>query len=617
MTRSSVLLFLLFPMLLWTQERYLDSLPIGLQKVDSTDVIKLVKISDYYLSRDINKSLYYIEKAKKNKVNDQKQGYIDFAYANYYYELGDFALSTKKATSAFNRLKYLDEKSILRRVQSLLLNSDKDRSNIELFEKKIKNYNRLLSEVESNYPSLELANYNLQAANISMYLQGDDFVKSVAYLQAAEDNFTQLNSQTGQAMAYIKYARYYKILFLKENKEKYFKQSLSYIYKAKEVFERLHQVNNKAYANYTLATLYCIIGNHEAAIEPYQQSLKAYKFLKNFLRAMKINEHLFISYSILEKRDLAIKVNKRGVALQDSIHFLEKKKLITDAEVRFNVEKLKAENEIKELKNKKDQIFYVGILIIFCLLFLIMLFSYNKLKSKKKAELVAVELKETQKRLAIEKDLRASELKALKSQMNPHFIFNALNSIQDYIIINEKKLAREYLVKFSRLIRIYLEQTQQSEVTLIDEVKALDLYLQLEKARFDDNFNYQISVDKNIDKGIVSVPSLFIQPYVENALKHGLMHKKEGKLLNINFDKFDEDTMFCAIIDNGIGREASVKINKKRKYMHKSFATSANEKRVTLINKTKSESKISVEIIDLYDAKKQALGTKVVLKIPI
>ncbi len=208
-----------------------------------------------------------------------------------------------------------------------------------------------------------------------------------------------------------------------------------------------------------------------------------------------------------------------------------------------------------------------------------------------------------------------SELKALRSQMNPHFIFNAMNSIQEYIFTNEKKLASSYLVKFSRLIRIYLEQSQQSEITLEKEIQALELYLQLENNRFDEQLNYVINVDNNLDLLSILVPSLFIQPYVENAIKHGLLHKMGKKELTIDF-KFNnsKNQLEVTIQDNGIGREASRKHNENRPY--KSFSTEASLDRVKLIN-IKSDNKLSVKIIDLKDKNNRARGTKVKIIISV
>lgn len=215
----------------------------------------------------------------------------------------------------------------------------------------------------------------------------------------------------------------------------------------------------------------------------------------------------------------------------------------------------------------------------------------------------------------VNKQLVLSQLENLRSQMNPHFIFNALNSIQEYIVLNEKELASSFLIKFSRLIRIYLEHSRESEITLKQEVNALNIYLELEKNRFEDVLDYSLQVSESINSNEIKVPSLFIQPYVENALKHGLLHKKEDRRLNIYFHLNDtKNLLLCEITDNGIGVEASKELNKNRQPLHRSFATSANEKRVALLN-TNRDLKITVSTTPLNPETKT--GTKVVITLPI
>ncbi len=217
----------------------------------------------------------------------------------------------------------------------------------------------------------------------------------------------------------------------------------------------------------------------------------------------------------------------------------------------------------------------------------------------------------------IKQALRNSQLSALKVQMNPHFIFNALNSIQEFILLNEKRLANAFLGKFADLMRLTLDMSNEKQVGLVEELKVLRLYLELEAIRFEDTFEYQIKVDDSIDPEEVSIPSMLIQPYVENAIKHGLLHKKDHRKLLISFTKSDEgDLLCCQVEDNGIGRKKSWELKAKRKTYHKSFAMSATQKRLELLNHGRKSS-IMVSIIDLENEAGQALGTSVHLKIPI
>ena len=220
-------------------------------------------------------------------------------------------------------------------------------------------------------------------------------------------------------------------------------------------------------------------------------------------------------------------------------------------------------------------------------------------------------------KIQLDKELISSQLENLRSQMNPHFIFNALNSIQEYIVTNEKVNASSFLVKFSRLIRMYLELSRENEIPLEEEITALKLYLELEKDRFEEALDYEIIVDENLNPKTIKIPSIFIQPYVENAIKHGLLHLKNNRLLQVTFEfNATKDSVICSIKDNGIGRKKAEEMKKQREYLHKSFATSANQKRIELINKIRTK-KASISITDLYDKNNVATGTLVQIEIPL
>lgn len=215
----------------------------------------------------------------------------------------------------------------------------------------------------------------------------------------------------------------------------------------------------------------------------------------------------------------------------------------------------------------------------------------------------------------IEKQLSQSQLTALRSQMNPHFIFNALNSIQDYIISNNKELASDYLGLFADLMRKYLHFSNEEEITLEEEIETLDMYLQLEKVRFEETLSYTIIADKSLDLSTVNIPVMLIQPFAENAVKHGLLHKKGSQTLDILFEQ-EGQNLVISIKDNGIGRKQATQINKMRKKKHKSFATSAQQKRIDLINQN-SDYNISIVYTDLEELDSSSTGTMVIIKIPL
>lgn len=213
------------------------------------------------------------------------------------------------------------------------------------------------------------------------------------------------------------------------------------------------------------------------------------------------------------------------------------------------------------------------------------------------------------------KDIAELEMKALRAQMNPHFIFNSLNSIQNYILKNDSEKASQYLTKFSRLIRLILDHSNQNFITLSSEIQLLKLYIEMEDMRFEKHFESEISIDKNLDAESILIPSMLIQPSVENAIWHGLLHKNEKGFLKISFKKSDENLLEATIEDNGVGRKKAEELRSKTTLKKKSYGAEITKNRIETLNKTLTE-KTFFEIIDLYNPENEAIGTKVLIKIP-
>ena len=230
------------------------------------------------------------------------------------------------------------------------------------------------------------------------------------------------------------------------------------------------------------------------------------------------------------------------------------------------------------------------------------------------AKLVCLFYKYTVKKVKRENQIKAelytSKLTALKSQMNPHFIFNSLNSIQALILKEDVKNSYNYIVKFSTLVRNTLSYSDKSFISFDEEIKLLQMYLDLEKLRFKDGFNFKLTTYAHI-KGYI--PPMLIQPFVENAIKHGLLHSKEEKTLSIEFKL--GDVLLCIVEDNGIGREKSMEIKKRQGRKHEAFSVNALEQRFMILNEIYG-SQIGFKIIDLKSGNK-AMGTRVEIRIPI
>jgi ligand-binding sensor domain-containing protein len=249
-------------------------------------------------------------------------------------------------------------------------------------------------------------------------------------------------------------------------------------------------------------------------------------------------------------------------------------------------------------------------LLILCtggILFFIFKWRENRIKA------IAAE---EQKKLQMEKEIVELEQKALRLQMNPHFIFNALNSIQSQIGTDNEQAARYYLAKFSRLMRQILDNSRNTVITLEEEANTLENYLLIEKFCNGDRFDYKITIDENIEKDYVKIPPMLLQPFVENAIKHGFKFE-EGKrgLIEVAF-KEKNNILECSVTDNGIGRKkAGELIKTSKETYHKSTALIVTQERLDIF-KEKSDVR-SLEIIDLRDENGNASGTKVIVRMPI
>ncbi|GAB4148741.1 MAG: hypothetical protein Fur0041_22190 [Bacteroidia bacterium] len=219
---------------------------------------------------------------------------------------------------------------------------------------------------------------------------------------------------------------------------------------------------------------------------------------------------------------------------------------------------------------------------------------------------------ETETQVALAKN----ELKALRAQMNPHFVFNSLNSIQHFILTNKSTDATKYLNKFAKLMRIILNNSEKSLITISEELEYLQLYLELESMRFENKFTWHIDIDENLDTEYFEIPAMLLQPYVENAILHGLTPKDSGGKLEIIM-KLKGNNIQFSIVDNGIGREKARTMRQlSKKKDHKSLGMKITQDRLELINKMHG-SNLSLTITDLYTENNEPAGTRVDIFVPV
>jgi anti-sigma regulatory factor (Ser/Thr protein kinase) len=220
--------------------------------------------------------------------------------------------------------------------------------------------------------------------------------------------------------------------------------------------------------------------------------------------------------------------------------------------------------------------------------------------------------KQQQEKSRIEKEILELEAKALRAQMNPHFIFNCMNSIKALIQQKEDNKAITYLTTFSKLIRTIFQNSDKREITLHDELETCRLYTQLESMRFSDKLSYSFTVDETIDLKSIMVPALILQPFIENAIWHGIMPKEDGGTVYVAVSR-KEDKIFCVVEDNGIGRELSMRNKfKGSSPTHQSKGVRLTQSRIEL-NNTLNQRSATVEIIDKTNGSNEPAGTKVIL----
>lgn len=270
------------------------------------------------------------------------------------------------------------------------------------------------------------------------------------------------------------------------------------------------------------------------------------------------------------------------------------------------LDSLALKNKENELINQKkaQNILILSFIVVILITVIIAVVLGMRIIYRQKTK----ELKLTQEKNKIEHQL-------FRSQMNPHFLFNAMNSIQSFIISEDSLSAHSYLAKFARLMRLILDNSSQEFIPLEQEIATLQLYLELEKLRFENKFDFSIDISKDVDEEFIGIPPMLIQPFVENAILHGLMTRKINGQLTITLDE-KNNQLYCSVIDNGIGRKQAQELQKMRPKKHKSRAIELTQKRLAIFQKQYNQPTY-INVVDLYDENEKGVGTKVELLIPM
>lgn len=340
-----------------------------------------------------------------------------------------------------------------------------------------------------------------------------------------------------------------------------------------------------------------------------------------------LQKDVFIKEQLLKEAALLKKQKEAAFALLDRDNKLTqeqlKQEVLLKNDAASRIALLDKDNKIKQQQLKQEAMTKKFLLAGLFIFLLTGFFIFRNLLLKRKNEKLEKERMENELKLQkLESDNKNTEMQqqatelemqALRAQMNPHFIFNCLSSINKYIIKNETEVASDYLTRFSRLIRMVLINSQRPFITLEDELDMLRLYLDMERLRFNNVFDYNISFTNTIEPIAVFIPPLLLQPFCENAIWHGLMHKSgQGKLDIVLSIK--EDILYCSITDNGVGRVKAAELKSKSTEKQKSLGLKITNNRLALLNQRSKEESF-YEMNDIIDKNGNTGGTKVDISI--
>jgi tetratricopeptide (TPR) repeat protein len=344
------------------------------------------------------------------------------------------------------------------------------------------------------------------------------------------------------------------------------------------------------------------LGYHRLTLDDYidasqffSVSLEKAQQIHDLDLEIQIHEYLYFIDSVQGNFQSALSHFQTANVLKSNFSLSESDSKLEELEKLLDLSK--EENRMKEGTIKKSR------KIIFALLFLLLLFVF-----------IAIVIVQ---HLSLKSQKKIAQLTQdnLRSQMNPHFIFNILNSIHSFMLKNDMDSSSKYLIKFSNLLRLTLDNSVSKIVSIQDEIKTLELYLELESMRMNNNLEYNINIDEEIDPIMFKIPTLLLQPYIENSVIHGFQNMDAKGRIEINLN-YNDKNILCSIKDNGIGRKKAEEIKKENGIVRKSHGTKITETRIMLLNKIYGK-KIGAHTFDIFDDNMVCAGTCVEFNLPI
>ena len=480
---------------------------------------------------------------------------------------------------------------------------------LEHYEEAEKAYKFIISQLEPKGTSMQLAAVN-NNLGVCLYSQ-KKYEESAVRFRTVVDIAEELGFKPGIALGKINLSK-------SLNDLKSFEEALKIAQDAYGISKSLGMKNSMGGAARELGRAYSGLNQDQLAMSYADTSVLIFEELQQMGELFPSLFYQSEIYNAAGKSAEALEIFQHFHELQDSVHSEETKSITESMRAKFETDQAvkdkklaEAEKTIAEAESKRNQNFLMGAIAVAILILIIAVLYINRMRAQKKAEMLELELEASRKRAKLEDDLRESRMKAIRSQLNPHFIFNALNSIQYLFYSGDKKTASQFMGDFATLMRNVLDMSTKAEVSIEEEQKMLSHYLDLEKLRMENAFDYHFEIDPNIDPAKTTLPTMLLQPYVENSVKHAFKNSndKSGKL-NISIEE-SNDALLVKIEDNGVGLNAS----KGESSEHKSFSSGANAERLKMINEGR-ENAVGVKMIDLSE-NNEGQGTRVEINIPL
>ncbi len=674
---SMTILIILFSGNIFAQLSGADKLRhiISKETNDTTRIKLLIQLGLSYPETDPEQDKYLQEAYDLSKKTNFRYG---LAYGEYYEGIlllrsGRYEEALYKYKSSINRLdslrivqsingplstirfvfnlagkqpekfRYYSEKIVFYKRHGLYENTANCFHGIAGYYHSLANYDKAIEyylrarDVFRSFDSLGYANE--QQVVGSVYLEWGNLDKAELYLKSALKDLIRLNEVNNYFFCYHKLGDLY---FIRHD----YNQALQYYMKGKEyattppyqainlincaaVYLRLESKDSARFyldnaekirqkeklgiffsqgnleIDYTYYQYYVAIGNQKIALKYLEATLHEALSAKYIPLVLKYTDELH-SFLINNGDSLqALRYLVQYHTIQDSMNTMNAKARIATFEIEQ--QQKKTENEIEQLQAEKvkQRNYYLvtGTLLLLIVISVVSIIVYKRRRDK---ELLTADFK---------KQLAQAETKALRSQMNPHFIFNSLNSINNFVTDQKHEIASDYLLKFSKLIRLILDNSRSETIPLDKELETLQLYVQLESIRFENHFKYVVNIAENTSTGSIMIPPMLLQPFIENAIWHGLMQKRTKGTITVDIRKENEKFLNISITDDGIGREKAAEM-KSKSATHRSHGMKVTSERIEMMNKLNSTG-AKVHIIDLKDEQGNALGTRVELTLPI